>query len=245
MANAKDVGSQILWCGFFASSMIGMLLMYGLLQERIMQRPYSGGDVFSATQSVFFLMLLIRGAGALFALLMIGATGGNFRPEAELWKYFYVALGQAVSGACSYGALKYISYTVQAMGKSFKMMPVMLWSLAISGKVYGLADWVVATLVTGGITEFVLTGPTASSSASGSPILGAPLLVGAIMGDGFVVTMQEKLFAECKTSKFNQMLYTTGMSALVVLAALVLSGELAPVCGSPSPTPGFPGTPCC
>jgi len=208
--------------------MLGCSLVYGLLQERIMQHPHSGGDVFSDTQSVFFLVFLNSGAGAVFALFMIGATGGNFRPEAELRKYFYVGLAQVVAGACAFGALKYLSYTVQAMGKSFKLMPVMLWSQVMSGKTYGPADWIVALLVTGGITVFVLTGPAASSSASGSIICGVPLLVVSIMSAGFIVTMQEKLFAENRTTKFNHLLYTTGMSSLASFGGVVLSGELAP-----------------
>lgn len=220
------MGKSILWFGVCASGLVGLLLVYGLLQERIMQRPYSGGDVYSDTQSVLFLVFLIRGASALFALCMLGAAGGNFRHEADLRKYFYVGFAQVAAGALGYGALKFISYTVQAMGKSFKMIPVMIWSLAISGKMYGLVDWVVATLVTGGMIEFVLTGPIASSSASGNVIYGMPLLIGAVMVDGFIVTMQEKLFAEHKTTKYNQLLYTNGMSALVALGALVLTGEM-------------------
>jgi hypothetical protein len=45
------------------------------------------------------------------------------------------------------------------LGKSFKMMPVILWGMAVSGKRYGLNDWMIAAAVTGGVTDFLMTGP--------------------------------------------------------------------------------------
>ena len=66
------------------------------------------------------------------------------------------------------------------LGKSFKMMPVMVWGIIISGKTYGslddsynvmpsnppifmptirgMRDWSVALAVTLGCTEFLMTG---------------------------------------------------------------------------------------
>ena len=33
---------------------------------------------------------------------------------------------------------KYVSFAVQMLGKSFKMMPVMIWGMIISGKSYSI-----------------------------------------------------------------------------------------------------------
>ena len=48
------------------------------------------------------------------------------------------------------------------------MMPVMLWGMILAGRSYGLSDWLVASLVTLGSADFMLTGPTSSRVYAGS-----------------------------------------------------------------------------
>merc|ERR1719230_855960 len=113
------------------------------------------------------------------------------------------------------------------LGKSFKMMPVMVWGIIVSNKKYGLTDWIIATLVTVGVTEFLMTGPIASSSDTGNSTKGLLLLVGFLVLDGFTSTFQEKLFNEHKTTKFNQMLYVNLGSCVISSGTLIASGSLA------------------
>ena len=69
-----------------------------------------------------------------------------------------------------------MSFPVQMLGKSFKMMPVMLWGIVISGKRYGMKDWAVAMCVTLGVTSFLLTGPVSSKTSTGNSVVGFLLL---------------------------------------------------------------------
>ena len=44
----------------------------------------------------------------------------------------------------------------------------MLWGMILAGRSYGLSDWLVASLVTLGSADFMLTGPTSSRVNAGS-----------------------------------------------------------------------------
>merc|ERR1719145_345631 len=147
------------WCMFYGAGIIGMLVVYGLLQERIMAVPY-GEDRF--TDSVF-LVFCNRAVAVVFALAMAAVKGESFRNSAPLWKYLAISFSNVYASACQYEAFKYVSFPVQMLGKSFKMMPVMVWGMAVSGKRFSVTDWMIAFAVTGGVVEFLMTGPISSS----------------------------------------------------------------------------------
>merc|ERR1719230_1162253 len=107
-------------------------------------------------------------------------------------------------------------------------MPVMIWGMLIVGKSYGMRDWSVALAVTLGSTEFMMTGPTSSSSNTSNSIYGFVLLLAFLVLDGLTSTMQEKLFKEHRVSKYNQMSYVNGLSAITSLTTLIFAGQLFP-----------------
>jgi adenosine 3'-phospho 5'-phosphosulfate transporter B2 len=161
---------------------------------------------------------------------MVYMKGESYKNVAPLWKYLAISFSNVAATFCQYEALKWVSFPVQMLGKSFKMMPVMVWSIAISGKKYGIKDWAIAAAVTFGVTEFLMTGNISSKShktgETDTSIYGLLLLLGFLGCDGFTSTFQEKLFAEGKGSKYNQMLYVNAGSAVVSLLSLVMSGSL-------------------
>jgi len=210
-------------CGFYGIGIIGSLVMYGLLQERIMSIPY-GDDLFKTS---VFLVFCNRLIAIVFSIIMIGVKGESFVNAAPFWKYLAISFSNVGASTCQYEALKYVSFPVQMLGKSFKMMPVMVWGMIISGKRYSLTDWMVALAVTGGVTEFLMTGQIGSSHAAGSSSYGLLLLLCFLGLDGFTSTFQEKLFKEHKTSKYNQMLYVNLGSATVSIFTLLTSGGLS------------------
>ncbi|CAJ1440041.1 unnamed protein product, partial [Effrenium voratum] len=208
-------------CVGLACGIVIGLGVYGVLQERIMSEPY-GEEVFKTS---VFLVFCNRTAAIVFAVIMVAAKGESYKATVPLWKYLAVSLSNVAATWCQYEALKYVSFPVQMLGKSFKMMPVMLWGIAISGQKYKLMDWGIAAGVTGGVTAFLLTGDIKSKHADkGSSVYGLLLLLCFLACDGFTSTFQEKLFKEHKTSKYNQMLYVNSSSCVVSLATLLASG---------------------
>merc|ERR1712187_855134 len=191
------------------------------------------------TDSVF-LVFMNRSVAVMFALVMIGIKGESYMNSAPLWKYLAISFSNVYASTCQYEALKYVSFPVQMLGKSFKMMPVMLWGMVVSGKRYGLVDWCIALAVTGGVTEFLMTGPISSSHGDGgSSTYGLLLLGGFLALDGFTSTFQEKLFKEHVTSKYNQMLYINLGACIISSFTLFASGRLSSALGFTMAHPGF------
>merc|ERR1719321_2480382 len=210
------------WCIFYGCGIICTLVVYGLIQERIMTVPF-GGELFTVSA---FLVLCNRVCNVLYAGSMIAVNGEEFQNKAPIWKYLIVSLSNVAATVCQYECLKYVSFPVQMLGKSFKMMPVMVWGIIISGKKFTMFDWGVALCVTFGVTEFCMTGPTASPNDRSNSMYGLLLLLGFLACDGLTSSMQEKLFKEHKTSKFNQMLYVNGCSAIVSLVSVIAMGRM-------------------
>jgi len=209
------------WCCFYGSGIIGLLVVYGVLQERIMTIPYDGAQF---TTSVF-LVFCNRMAAVVFAIGLAIYHKEDVQNKAPIWKYLIISLSSVYASSCQYECLRYVSFAVQMLGKSFKMMPVMVWGMAINGKRYSMVDWAIAGAVTLGVTEFLMTGPTESSSGTGNSMRGFLFLGAFLVLDGLTSTMQEKLFKEHKVSKYNQMMWVNLLSACVSLITLLASNS--------------------
>jgi len=225
------------WCCFYGAGIIGMLVVYGILQERIMSMPY-GDPPIKFTDSVF-LVFCNRAVAVAFSFCMVAGKGESFLNSAPLWKYLAISFSNVYASTCQYEALKYVSFPVQMLGKSFKMMPVMVWGMIVSGKRYGATDWLIAAAVTGGVTEFLMTGPISSGDDDSSSTYGIMLLGGFLFLDGFTSTFQEKLFKEHVTSKYNQMLYINLGSCVISSVTLVASGRISHALGFAASHPSF------
>eukprot|EP00438_Fugacium_kawagutii_P014752 Skav202476 [mRNA] locus=scaffold149:659381:660385:+ [translate_table: standard] len=229
MAGEDDSSTTqtIVWGSVYATGIIGALGVYGLLQERIMSQPY-GGEMFPDS---VFLVFCNRFFAIWFGLLMVNVKGEEWKLKAPVWRYMVVSLSNVFATTCQYEALKYVSFPVQMLGKSFKMMPVMLWGIVISSKQTKLKDWAVALTVTWGVTMFLLTGPIASPSGknedtTSNSVKGLILLLLFLALDGITSPMQEKLFKEYGLSKYDQILWVNLCSATVSMITLMITGSL-------------------
>jgi len=219
------------WCCFYAAGVIGTLAVYGVLQERLMTIPY-GGKLFTVST---FLVFSNRVFNCAYAYGMMVINKEEKVNQAPIWKYMVISFSNVAATTCQYEALKYVSFPVQMLGKSFKMMPVMIWGIIIRkfftegyGKPYALRDWMIAACVTFGVTEFLLTGSiSAPTDDGGNSMYGLLLLVGFLACDGLTSTTQELLFKQHKTTKFNQILYVNACSAGTSMVALLLSNNLS------------------
>jgi len=185
--------------------------------------PYGGPDGEKFGDSVFLIMI------NRICAVMLGVGGilvcrESFLNTAPLWKYLVISLTNVYASTCQYEALKYVSFPVQMLGKSFKMMPVMMWGMVVSGKSYNLTDWLIAAAVTGGVTEFLMTGPISSDSGTSTSFRGLAYLLLFLALDGLTSTMQEAVFKEHKTTRYNQMMYVNSCSTVVSILTLLFGG---------------------
>ena len=207
---------KVLGC---VTGVVGALLVYGILQERIMTRPYGEGkDAERFTFSVF-LVMNNRIVSMIVAALVLALKKGTVSPVAPIYSYAAVSASNVVATTCQYEALKYVSFPVQTLGKCAKMIPVMIWGYAINGKTYKLADYLIACGVMTGCTLFAMYGETTSKSAAdGGPstgMYGIALMVGYLGFDGFTSTFQDKLFKGYNMETYNQMLWVNFCSATI------------------------------
>merc|ERR1719409_501665 len=206
-----------------------MLAVYGILQERIMAVQY---DTEYFTYTVF-LVLLNRLFACSYAVAMALYNGEDLRSSCPVWKYFRVAVSNVVATTCQYEALKYVSFPVQMLGKSSKMVPVMGWGIMMGGKSYIVRDWIIAFSVTIGCTMFLAGGEVSSAKARSDPDMavnlatafGLLLMLGYLASDGFTSTFQEKLFKDHNVSTYNQMFWVN-TCAVLLSTGLLLSGGL-------------------
>jgi adenosine 3'-phospho 5'-phosphosulfate transporter B2 len=201
------------------------LVLYGLLQERIMTQPYGEEQLYFKNSA--YLVLNNRVIAIFIAIIMINYKGESIQNQAPIPKCAAVSVSNTIATFCQYEALKYVSFPTQTLGKCGKMIPVMILGLLLSGKKYGSKDFLSAIVVTIGCVLFVLTGEISKSSKEDS-IYGLLLMVGYLFSDGFTSTFQEKLFKGYKMSTYNQMLYVNLCSAIFSLITLLFSQELFP-----------------
>eukprot|EP00408_Alexandrium_pacificum_P022908 CAMPEP_0171189350 /NCGR_PEP_ID=MMETSP0790-20130122/18301_1 /TAXON_ID=2925 /ORGANISM="Alexandrium catenella, Strain OF101" /LENGTH=320 /DNA_ID=CAMNT_0011654459 /DNA_START=232 /DNA_END=1194 /DNA_ORIENTATION=- len=173
-----------------------------------------------------FLVLCTRVAGMIFALAMALCMGEDAKCAAPAWKYVGISGAAVAASFCQFEALKYVSFTVQMLGKSCKMLPVMLWGMALSGRSYVCLDWVTSLVVSAGVAEFLLTGPFRSANSDqGTSLDGLLYMLAFVALDAFTSAFQERLFQQHMTSKYNQMFYINFVSAIITLAIMIMNGH--------------------
>ncbi|XP_057548523.1 UDP-galactose/UDP-glucose transporter 5B-like [Amaranthus tricolor] len=215
--------------GVFAiSGIMFTLVIYGVLQEKIMKVPYGQNKEFFRYS--LFLVFCNRLATSAVSAASLLASRKALDPVAPVYKYGLVSVTNILTTTCQYEALKYVSFPVQTLAKCAKMIPVMVWGTFIMQKRYKGLDYTWAVLVTIGCSISILypAGDDIDPYKRGeeSTIWGVSLMVGYLGFDGFTSTFQDKLFKGYNMEIHNQIFYTTLCSCVLSFTGLVLQGHL-------------------
>ena len=207
-------------------------LYYGMLQEKL-YRPLEDGSTFQYTLFLLFVQCSVNLVVALFAkgvikLIFPGEASSNKYPSLEattspLAKVFgphsgtswlaFISFCYLSAMACSNSALKYVSYPTQALGKSCKIIPVMLANVVIGGKRYTTKEYFCVFLITVGIVFFRLFKGASVGQVSGT-MAGWAFLFGSLCMDGITSSNQRLLSDEYKPSTHSMMAYMNFFSIL-------------------------------
>ncbi|KAG2434062.1 hypothetical protein HXX76_007790 [Chlamydomonas incerta] len=236
---AKDIAGIVV--------VTGALLVYGLLQERIVTIGF-GQDKEVFNHSIF-LVLCNRLVTVALALLYLVCSGTTTAPAAPLKSYASVSLTNVIATACQYEALQYVSFAVQTLAKSAKALPVMLWSTLYMRKRFKLSEYLHAFCITLGCSVFILTGHVRSRVADRAIARAAVVVEGTGMGvdgdaalvliggglmllylfvDGLTSTWQDSMFRGYPVSVADQVLYTTSFSMGLSLVGCIMTHQLLP-----------------
>lgn len=215
---------HVSWC---VGGIFGCLVAYGMLQERIMAEPFApDGAHFKES---LFLVLCNRVVTTLVAFIALVSMNMEVKPVAPIYSYFAVSFSNVIATTCQYEALKYLSFPMQTLGKSAKMIPVMIWGTVIMRNKYGVKDYLVGAMVMAGCSLFLLTGEIKSKKAvdsNSTNITGLLLMLGYLGFDGFTSNFQDRLFKGYNMTVFNQVFYVQLTAVAQSLFGLVTSGQL-------------------
>mmetsp|Transcript_21072 Transcript_21072/g.51474 ORF Transcript_21072/g.51474 Transcript_21072/m.51474 type:complete len:334 (+) Transcript_21072:80-1081(+) len=208
---------EVLVC---ALGIYGCYIYYGVLHERIFKTPYG------AAQEHFTFATFLIGAQCLINALAAAipvAVWPQPRQTAPMWKYALAALFYMCAMLFSFKALAFMSYPMQALGKSSKMIPVMLMGIVVRKKRYTLREYFCVFLITAGVILFSFK-RKADSGVATQP-MGIVLLFASLFMDGLTGPYQESIVAHHGPSTHQLMLFQNLFAVVWVTIALLVNGE--------------------
>ncbi|CAI5997393.1 unnamed protein product [Closterium sp. NIES-65] len=196
-AAAKGDLAKLIWCFI---GVVGTLIIYGIGQvrrcdtdgpyvlqssERIMKFPYGDRDEDSEYfQHSLFIVLCNRLMTCAVAVIVHLVTGASLALVAPIYAYGAVSLSNVISSGCQYEALKYVSFPLQTIAKSSRMVPVLIWGTIISRKQYKPREYIIAiTIILGSCLFFLNVGKAVHAwGVWGKAVHGWDEISGAVHG---------------------------------------------------------------
>lgn len=156
------------------------------------------------------------------------------RTRALAWAYFQTSLLITTAAPFGFAALSHISYPTMVLGKSCKLVPVLIMNVLLYRRRFAPHKYLVVAMVTAGISIFMFFGADAASSASkhaskgsnsgGSSLIGLLYLFINLALDGAINSTQDEIFSRYKVTGQQMMFFINIFGALIsaVLAFLPL-----------------------
>jgi UDP-galactose transporter B1 len=110
---------------------------------------------------------------------------------------FAISISQSISAPLSYLSLDHVDYVLYLLAKSCKLIPVMLVHYLAFGTIYQKYKYIVAIIITLGVTIFTIGGMKSnikSPGEDGNILLGLSMLCGSLFLDGFMNSAQDIMF---------------------------------------------------
>eukprot|EP00903_Cladosiphon_okamuranus_P014426 g13387.t1 len=194
----------------------------GMLQENIfLYRTEDGEGRFSSTLFLLWVQCVVNVVFAYLAMQAYGRSGD------KMPQHLFGTAGFAYIGAmvCSIEALKYVNFPTKELGKSCKMIPVMLFGVLFAKKKYGLRDYFCVALITAGIVTFNLSGKSHNKKDKENSAYGLTLLALSLILDGVTGSAQERLKAACKPTVHEMMFFMNAWALAILSATAYATGQ--------------------
>lgn len=153
-----------------------------------------------------------------------------------LLRYFQCAVFITSAAPFGFAALSYITYPAMVLGKSCKLVPVMIMNVLLYRRKFARHKYLVVAMVTLGITMFMgfgkekpSKGGKASKSASGelsayTQLIGITYLLINLAIDGATNSTQDEIFARYKVTGQQMMfwinLFSTALTSVISVLPL-------------------------
>ncbi|KAJ7071861.1 UAA transporter [Mycena belliarum] len=151
----------------------------------------------------------------------------RFSRSSLLLRYLQCSVFITVAAPFGFTALSYISYPAMVLGKSCKLVPVMLMNVLLYRRRFAPHKYLVVFMVTAGITIFMGLGPAkpAKAKAASPPnanLIGIAYLLINLALDGATNSTQDEIFARHRVTGQQMMLWLNVFSTLLTTVLAVL-----------------------
>lgn len=216
------------WCQLIVC-IIGLqvsYLIWGVVQERVMTSTY--GDDKEKFPSATFCVFSNRVCAILLAMALVWhETGGTLSLGVPLHAFAPPSISNTLSSFGQYEALHYVSFPMQTLSKSTKVLPVMLMGTLLNNKSYPWVEYLEAILISFGVCIFALGGAPTQGGGEGTALWGVLMLVLYVGADSFTAQYQSKVYKKYPgVSQYQMMMATNTWSIFFTMGALIVSGEL-------------------
>jgi solute carrier family 35 (UDP-galactose transporter), member B1 len=163
-------------------------------------------------------------------------------PTSNRWlllRYLQCSLFITAAAPFGFAALSYISYPAMVLGKSCKLVPVMVMNVLLYGRRFAPHKYLVVFMVTTGITIFMSFGgesPASSKSTKGqnhatayANVIGITYLFINLALDGAINSTQDEIFTRYKVSGQQMMVWINIFCTMLSLFLSVLPLPYIPV----------------
>lgn len=210
-------------------------LTWGYMQELIMTTPfeptkYSNDGIFP---SAAFCVFSNRFLAIIVAMIAVRLKHGSIfaNNTAPLYAFSPCALSNTMSSWSQYASLRFVSFPVQTVFKSSKIIPVMIMGVMLKGSVYPFIQYIEAVLITVGVAIFSLFSKEPEESNS-TETKGLLFMVLYVTFDCFTSQWQDKIYLTYGRSNIDpyQMMLGVNASAIcITMFGLIVSGDFLKV----------------
>jgi adenosine 3'-phospho 5'-phosphosulfate transporter B2 len=220
----------------FGLCFMGLQLSYltwGYMQELIMTTTFTPTPRVPSGKfpSAAFCVFSNRFLAVIVALLAVRYKHGAFfaNNTAPLWAFTPCALSNTLSSWSQYASLKYVSFPVQTVFKSSKIIPVMVMGKVLKGTSYPMNQYFEALLITIGVAIFSIMSKSSDKAEASTEILGLIFLLIYICFDSFTSQWQDKVYTQYGRVNVDpyQMMLGVNVSAIcITTAGLIVTGDI-------------------
>ncbi|KAJ3018186.1 UDP-galactose transporter [Thoreauomyces humboldtii] len=214
--------------GELAICVIGIyvcFLTWQLTQERVTTHAYNG------VKFRFFIFLNVVQS-------LCASTVATFyqkvvlrrpltKPSGELWqKYAQCAIMGTVAPLFGYAAMRDLDFPTVILGKSCKLVPVLLMNFIIYRRTFPASQYLVVVLITAGVSAFMLLhkqeGDHGGKANNTRSAYGLGLLLVNLLMDGAVNSTQDRIFHKFKVTGSSMMVYLNLIQSGLMITYLAL-----------------------
>ncbi|KAF7678781.1 UDP-galactose transporter like protein 1 [Astathelohania contejeani] len=193
-------------------------LSWGIFQERITTTMYNGSKF-----NYFIFLSTVQSIGAITISYLASRRKGvslNYYSKGLIFKYIQCSLLQLLSSQLSYRSLRYINYPTLIIGKSCKLIPVVLMNLILNKTKFDRKKYISIVLTSIGMFFFMFFGDSKKNTSSNGNIIGILLLLSNLFIDGIISSIQDKIFKIYNIDSLHMMFYAnvfTLINSMVIM----------------------------